>query len=370
MRCTRCVMDDSVPGITFDSNGVCNFCHDHDIRERHCPTDGVKLSEMIAKIKEESKSAAYDCIVGISGGADSSYLLYLATKVWKLRTIALHFDNGWNTDIANHNIDKILKGMNVPCEWVSPSRAEFDSLCKAFLQASVPDADIPNDIGMTATFYKVAEKLDVKNVLIGHSFRTEGSVPLGWTYMDGKYIQSVAEKFGVTLKTFTNLWLDDWLRWIGPCDIKVLRPYWYMNYDPDEARRFLAENYKWEWYGGKHSENKYTKFIAYYYLPKKFGIDKRLVRLSAPVRSGFMTRGMAIKNISEPPTVEKEILKEVKSRLNLTDSAFYDIMHAPNKTHLDYETYQSYFKSHKDYFRSLLDKNLIPETFYKKYVEG
>ena len=370
MRCTRCAMDDSIPTIKFDENGICNFCKQHDIWDEENPPDDVKLDNLIENIKDEGKNKQYDCIVAISGGADSSYLLYLAKKVWKLNPLVFHFDNGWNTKIAINNIQNMVEKLNVDYYTYSVDRAEFDDFCASFLKASVPDADIPNDIGMTTAFYKVAQRFDVNNVLIGHSFRTEGSIPLGWTYMDGKYVESVTQKFGThKIKTFPNLWLKDWLYWIGIKRIKVLRPFWYMNYNPDEAREFLIRNYGFEWYKSKHAENKYTKFIAYNYLYNKFGIDKRIVRLSAPVRSGYLLREEVIEALSKPPIVEDEIISEIKTRLQLTDTDFNNIMTAPKHTHRDYETYHETFRRYKILFWLLTKANLVPITFYKKYVE-
>jgi N-acetyl sugar amidotransferase len=364
-------MDDSIPTITFDEHGVCNFCKQHDIWEKENPTDGKKLNKLIQTIKEDGKNKMYDCVVAISGGADSSYLLYLAKEVWKLNPLAFHFDNGWNTQIAKNNIQNMVDKLNVDYYTYSIDRPEFDDFCASFLKASVTDADIPNDIGMTASFYEVADTFDVSNVLIGHSFRTEGSMPLGWTYMDGKYIESVTQKFGThKIKSFPNLWLKDWLYWLSIRQIKVLRPFWYINYNPDEAREFLTKNYGFEWYKSKHAENKYTKFIAYYYLYNKFHIDKRIVRLSAPVRSGYLTRDEAIETLSKPPVVEQEIIDEVKDRLHITSPNFDVIMSAPKHNYTDYETYHETFKRYKPLFWLMVKANLVPITFYKKYVEA
>lgn len=362
-------MDDSIPTIKFDENGVCNFCKQHDIWEKENPTDGARLNSLIQSIKEDGKNKRYDCIVTVSGGADSSYLLYLAKEVWKLNPLAFHFDNGWNTQIAKNNIQNLIYKLNVDYYTYSVDRSEFDDFCASFLKASVTDADIPNDIGMTTAFYEVAQRFSVKNVLIGHSFRTEGSMPLGWTYMDGKYIESVTQKFGThKIKSFPNLWLKNWLYWITISGIKVLRPFWYMNYNPDEAKKFLTENYGFEWYKSKHAENEYTKFVAYYYLYNKFNIDKRIVRLSAPVRSGYLSRDEAIETLLKPPVVEDEIITKVKTRLKITDE-FASIMLAPKQSYRDYETYHETFRRYKILFLLLAKANLVPITFYKKYVE-
>lgn len=366
--CSRCIYDTHIPGISFDSEGICNYCRIHGKMERDYPTSGRELDEIVDAIKRSGKGKRYDCVIGVSGGCDSSYLMW-KLKEKGLRMLAVHWDNNWNTKTAEENMRKMVKKLNVDFIRIGIDREEYDDLCKSFLKASTPDADIPNDIAITTVLYEMAEAFNVKYIINGHSFRTEGFTPLGWTYMDGKYIESVHNKFGsVPLKRFPNLLMDKWLKWLTKDKIKRVRPLYYIDYQKQKAKEELNERFGWEWYGGHHAENRYTKFVSNYLWPKKFGIDLRYVEYSALVRSGQMTREEALEKIKKPPTIEKEIIEEVKRRLGLTDEEFEDIMKQPVKTYRDYETYHPYFKKNKAMFKDMLDKGLIPETFYVKYT--
>ena len=210
--CVRCVADETIPGIYFDENGVCNYCHIHDAMEQEYP-QGKKaqkeLKALVRRIKLSGKGRKYDCIVGVSGGRDSTYLLYVAVKLG-LRPLAVHFDNGWNSALAVTNIKNILTKLKVDLETLVVDWAEFKDLQRSFLLASVSDAEIPTDVGIFGTLHRVAAKEGIKYILNGHSFRTEGVMPIGWTYMDGRYIKSVQKQFGTQkLKTFPNFNLWD-----------------------------------------------------------------------------------------------------------------------------------------------------------------
>ena len=189
--CSRCLLDSSIPGITFDSKGECNYCEIHDwLEKEHSPTQGkTKLDKIINKMKA-GKRERYDCVVGVSGGCDSSYLLHKVVE-WGLRPLAVHFDNNWNTDTAKNNMDKMINVLNIDFLKVGVDKAEYDDICRSFLLASTPDVDIPNDIALATVAYMAADKMGVPWIINGHSFRTEGTSPLGWSYMDGRYIESI-----------------------------------------------------------------------------------------------------------------------------------------------------------------------------------
>lgn len=200
-RCSRCVYHEKTPGIFFDGNGVCNYCKIYDQMNLQYPTgqEGRKYLKVLAdQIKRNGAGKQYDCIVGVSGGCDSSFMLY-QIKELGLRPLAVHFDNTWNSKIAVENLRRMLKTLNVDLYTHVVDNEEYDDLCKSFLKAGVPDLDIPNDIGLATTLYQAAKKYDVKYIFDGHSFRTEGISPLGWTYMDGKYIDSVQKNLGFAL---------------------------------------------------------------------------------------------------------------------------------------------------------------------------
>ena len=216
MICTRCIYDDHIPYITFDSEGVCNYCRQNDHLEIEYPTgeEGAQILErMVEQIKQDGRNKPYDVVVGISGGCDSSYMLYLAKKMG-LRPLAAHFDNTWNSKIAVENIHNILKVLKIDLFTHVVDNFEFCDIFKSFLKASVPDIDTPSDIGLATTHYLAAAKYGIKYIFEGHSFRTEGISPHGWFYMDAKYIETVQKKFGrYALTTFPNLWMSKWLKW-------------------------------------------------------------------------------------------------------------------------------------------------------------
>jgi hypothetical protein len=196
--CNRCILDETVKDIWFDEKGICKYCHISDELEKMHPLgeDGERrLSEIITKIKEKGKNKKYDCIAGVSGGRDSTYTLYKAVQ-FGLRPLAVHFDNGWNSDISVSNIKNACDKLNVDLHTVVVDWEEFKDLQIAFLKSGTPDADIPTDYAIYSVLYDEAKKEGVKYILNGHSFRTEGTSPISWTYMDGRYLKSVYKQFG------------------------------------------------------------------------------------------------------------------------------------------------------------------------------
>ena len=324
-QCVRCIMDDKIPNISFDSNGLCSYCSLHDKMVLEYPT-GQKGEEIVksivAQIKEDGKGKKYDCVVGISGGCDSSFLLWKC-KEYGLRPLAMTFDNTWSTPISTENVSNICEKLDVDLYTYVVDSDEFNDICRSFLHASVPDADVPNDIAISAMYYRACNKYDINYFICGHSFRTEGTVPLGWTYMDGKYIESVHKQFGkIPMKTFPNLDMDFWLSNIHRKRIRLL---YYFEYNKEEVKQMLAEKFEWQWYGGHHRENEYTKFVKSFLLPKKFGIDKRFVEFSALIRSGNMTKEEAVEIMKEPEKVESGFMEYVLKRLDLTKEQFEQI---------------------------------------------
>jgi len=364
--CGRCLLNEHVPTVTFDNDGVCNYCKLHDKWEKESQSE--KLEKIVKKVKREGKKNLYACIVGISGGCDSSYMLWKMVD-FGLRPLAVHWNNNWNTQIAEDNMRCMVKGLNVDYYEMTVNKREYDDICKSFLLASVPDADIPNDIALTTVLYIAAEKFGVKYIMEGHNFRTEGTAPIGWTYMDGQYVASVHKKFGsIPLHSFPNLWFDQWLEWLIKHKIKRIRPLWYLKYDKPKMKQFFNEQYGWKDYGGQHEENKYTAFISNYLHPIKFGIDLRYILLSAQVRSNYLNREEALQKIQEKPNIDESIIDEVKQRLGFSQNQFEEMMQLPIKSHHDYKTYQPLFKKYKALFQMMAKMNLIPKTFYEKYT--
>lgn len=370
--CSKCIYDENTPGISIDSEGVCNYCKIYDELEAEYPTGEAgwkKLKELSKKIKKSGKNNKFDCIIGVSGGCDSSYLLYIAKEKLGLRPLAVHFDNTWNSRIAVENLHKVLKKLDIELYTYVMDNEEFNDLAKSFLKASVPEIDALTDVALTTVLYMSAEKFKVKYIFNGHSFRTEGITPLGWFYFDAKYIQSIHKKFGTRkMERFPNLWFSTWIKWLFK-GIKRVRPLYYVDYNKEEVKKFLNKEFGWEWYGGHHMENRYTIFCDNYILPKKFNIDLRYVEFSALIRSGHMRREDALEELQEPPECEKDILDEVEKRLGFTDEEFEEILKLPKKSFKDYETYHQLFKRLRPFFWLMYKANLVPKSFYIKYTK-
>lgn len=373
--CSRCVMDDTVPGIQFDRNGVCNFCQIHKRFEKRFPLgkEGKqKLNKIINTIKKRGKGKKYDCIVGVSGGVDSTYCAYLAKK-WELRVLAVHLDNGWNSKEAEHNIETIVNNFDFDLCTEKVNWEEFRELQIAFLEASVSDIEVPTDVGIYATLYKVAVEEGIPSIINGHSFRTEGTQPLSWTYMDGKYVESVYRQFtGKRLKHFINLKVKNLIYYILIKKIKEYRPLEYMIYDKNKAAKIIKREIGWKDYGGHHFESIYTRFVSSYILPTKFNIDKRKVSLSAQIRSGLLSRKEALEVIKKEYYPKDEIEKDkdyILAKLEISKEQFNRIMNLPIKSHLDYPNYHSIIRKLKLFIKLACRLKLLPDVVYEKYAK-
>ena len=370
--CERCVYDESVPSISFDENGICNYCHMHDDLNRRYPTgeQGRKIVSAIAEeIKRAGRRKKYDCIVGVSGGCDSSYMLHMAVEMG-LRPLAVHFDNTWNSPTSTQNIYNLLAALKVDLFTLVANNKEYDDIYRAFMLSGVQDVEAPTDIALTTTLYLAAEKVGVRYILEGHSFRTEGISPLGWLYMDGKYIESVHRKFGrLPMVTFPNLTLSRFVKWAAVTNVKRVRPLWYLPYDKSEARKLLTERYGWQWYGGHHLENRFTAFYHSFLLPRRAGVDARMLGHAAMVRSGQLDRNTALEQLSDPPHCPEEIVEMVKKRLGFSDDEFEQVMQLPLATWRDFETYKPAFERLRPFFWVLMKLNRVPESFYMKFCK-
>lgn len=371
IRCARCLYDETTPNISFDSQGICNYCKIHEQLDREYPIneEGHRiLCQKADIIKKEGKGKKYDVIVGVSGGCDSSYLVYLAKELG-LRPLAVHFDNTWDSTTAVENIQNVLKKLDVELFTYVVDNEEYDDIYRSFFKSGTPDLEIPTDIGLAATLYMAAEKYGIKYIFEGHAFRTEGLAPLGWIYIDGKYINDVQKKYGtIKPKTFPNLLLAAQLKWMLFRRIKKIRPLWYVNYKKEETKKFLTNEFGWKWYGGHHLENRITYFYHTYFLPRRFSIDMRLLGYSALVRSGQMLREEGLELIQHPPNPDPGLIEMVKKRLGFSDEEFEYYMTIPKKTYRDFKTYKQLFEKMRPFFWILAKMDLIPMSFYIKYT--
>lgn len=370
--CSRCIYDDKVPYITFNEDGVCNYClmiDDLQVQYNMGKPEGEKaLYNILDQIKQEGRNKKYDCVVGVSGGTDSSYMLYKAVE-WGLRPLAVHYDNTWNSAIATENIKKMLKKLKVDLFTYVVDNKEIDDIFKSFFYSGVPELDASTDLAIAEVLYRAADKYDVKYILEGHSFMTEGIAPLGSFYFDGKYIKSIHKLFGkMPMKTYPLMDFLSFMKWILVKRIKKIRPYWYINYTKEDAREFLEKEFDWQYYGGHHLENRLIAINHSYYLPNKFGVDLRNLSLAASARSGQIGREEALRRYAEPPHLEDDLLEYFKKRLNLSDEEFERVMSQPPKSFRDYPTYKSLFEKLRPFFYVMAKMNLVPMSFYIKYT--
>lgn len=370
--CSRCIYDDKVPYITFNEEGVCNYClmiDDLQMQYNTGKPEGEKtLFDILAQIKREGRNKKYDCVVGVSGGTDSSYMLYKAVESG-LRPLAVHYDNTWNSAIATENIKKMLKKLKVDLFTYVVDNKEADDIFKSFFYSGVPELDASSDLAIAEVLYRAADKYGVKYILEGHSFMTEGIAPLGSFYFDGKYIKSIHKLFGkIPMKTYPLMDFSSFMKWILFKRIRKIRPYWYINYTKEDAREFLEKEFKWQYYGGHHLENRLLAFNHSYYLPKKFGVDLRNLSLAASARSGQINRVEALRRYAESPHMEGDLIEYFKKRLSLSDEEFETVMSGPIKTFRDYPTYKSLFEKIRPFFYVMAKMNLVPMSFYIKYT--
>ncbi len=349
--CTRGVWDQSVPNISFDEHGISNYARLYDKLVEAYPRGekGKAGWEAIVKqIKTSGKGKRYDCIIGVSGGTDSSYLLHLA-KEQGLRPLAVNLDNGWNSDIAVKNIKKMTQALGIDLETYVVDYEEIKDLLKSYMVAGLPWIDMPTDLAIKAVLYKIAAREGVKYILRGNDFRSEGSQPTEWTYGDGRQLKYLHRKFGkVPLKTFPNYTISNLLYFGAIRKIKSIYPFYFLDYNKNKAQEFLKGKYGWEYYGGHHFENIFTRFVMSYWLYEKFGIDKRKITLSAQVLSGEISREDALTAIQALPYNKEEVesvLDYVTKKLDLSRDQFIAMFNAPRHSYTDYPSYSFIFNS-------------------------
>jgi len=348
-ECPRCLFTEDIATI---GETQCNYCDIHDQLEKNANPDDLK--SILDKIRTKGKNKKYDCLMGISGGLDSSTLLYTAVKHWGLNPLVIHFDNHHNVPQATHNMDELVKRLGVDEIIYRVNHKEYMNINYSFLQAGVPDADIPNDIAMTKLMYQTAHQYKIKYILNGHDFRTEGSTPSSWTYMDAEYIRSI-HMIPITnypLFTFKDQLLSA-LR-----GIKQVRPFHY-GFDRLKMEKEMKQFIGWQDYGGKHCENVYTEYVGYKLLPEKFGIDKRRVYLSAQIRSGMINKNMAKEFLKESHPFDMDRLED-KEFIHL--SSLFNIQPRSN-----FKRYN--FKRYRVLIWLLSKMNVVPYTFYIKYCK-
>lgn len=344
--CVRCVMDTTDPYIYFDENGICNHCKLYDERVKNELTPikerQNKLEKLLAEVKKKGKNKEYDCIIGVSGGVDSTMVAYLTKKKFGLRPLAIHLDNGWDTELAVNNIEKVLKKLGIDLYTYVLDWEEFKDLQLSFLKSSIINAEIPTDHAITTILFRKAKEMNISYVFGGSNLVTEGLMPHSWVYdhRDWKLIKGIHKKFSnVKLKTYPHYNLLQMLYYIFIKKIKYIPILNLIMYNKKEAINLLQNELGWEYYGGKHHESLYTRFYQSYILPSKFNVDKRKAHLSSLILSGQMEREEGIEELKKatyPPDLLQEDKEYVAKKLGLTEDELEDIMALPIRTFKDY----------------------------------
>ncbi len=356
--CTRCVLDtDDDSEIQFDSEGVCNYCRGYD---RLMQTGAASpesrnknLKEIVSKIKLAGKGKEYDCILGVSGGTDSSYLAYLSRKL-ELRPLIVHLDNGWDSELAQHNIENLLNKLGYTLHTHVINWEEFRDLQRSFLLAGVIDIELLTDHAIYAIIMQLLKKHGIKYTINGSNLATEAIMPQGWTWdkKDWGNIRAIHRKYGmVRLKTFPHVPFLKRLRNDLTLKYQSIHLLDCIEYNKKEAVDVLEREMGWRNYSGKHYESVFTKFYQAYILPEKFGVDKRKTHLSNLICSGQMTRELALLELEKPLYLPKDLEEEkeyVLKKLGFTDAEFRKLMGDKPRRHDDFFTDHSSFDK---YFR-------------------
>jgi N-acetyl sugar amidotransferase len=338
-------MDTSDPDIQFDADGVCNYYYDYKEKANKIllpfPQRTEKFNQIISEIKSAGNSRKYDCLIGLSGGVDSSYIAYLAGEMG-LKALIVHFDNGWNSELAVSNIEKIVNKYNFDLHTLVVDWNEFKDIQLSFFKASVPNIEIVTDHAIIATLYKIAKKYKIKYLISGSNLTSEGILPPSWGYdaSDWHHIKSIHRQFGtIKINTFPHLSLLQFFYFRIILNVKKVNLLNFVDYNKLNAIKELEEKVGWQYYGGKHYESVFTQFFQAYVLPAKFGFDKRRAHLSSLICSGQITRQEAMAELQTPlyePSKLDEHLKYVLKKWEISKDEFDQIMKLPPKKHEDY----------------------------------
>lgn len=348
IRCKKCIMDNvSDPSISFYSNGYCNYCTSalNKKKKIYFPNEDGKLmlNNLIRSLKINGKGKKFDCLMGLSGGLDSSYLLYLGYK-YGLRIAVIHIDDGFDTEVSKNNIDKLISKTGYDLVTIKPDQEQYYSLLRGYMEAGVPNLAVPQDNILSAFIYDYAKKNNIKTFLSGWNFALESIIQKGNTHdaFDLVNLMDINNKFNK--KSVDKLkFISNWKRFY---DMKVLgiKTNFLLNYVPYErntAFKELNEFCGFQYYGRKHLENIFTAFVQCYWLPQKFNVDKRTSHLSSMIISGQLSREEALREYSEP-IIEIELIEEyinvIKEKLNINNEEWNDILKRPSRQHTFYKT--------------------------------
>lgn len=345
-HCTRCILTSSDdPQLNFNAQGECSICTLYDERKDTAmvfKSQGeAGLQRLVDRIKADGRDSDYDCIVGLSGGADSTYVAWIAKK-FGLRPLAVHLDNGWNSELAIINIQRILDALQMDLYTYVIDWDEFKDMQRAYIKASVIDIEALTDHAISATLYNVARQFKVRHVLTGETFETEGILPSSWVHikLDHTNIKAIHSRYGnMKLSTYPLMNYFNYLylsRWNSVNFVPILN---HLPYNKKEVKETIARELGWRDYGGKHHESIFTRFYQTYILPVKFGVDKRKSHYSTLICAGQMTREEALEHMQEPigdPLKIREDKLYVIKKLGFSEDEFDYFMERPAIAHTDY----------------------------------
>jgi len=362
-------MDTSDINISFNKNGISNhyFIYENFKKDMFEKDPYALMIDKVNTIKNKRKNNEYDCILGISGGVDSSYLAHYATKILGFKVLLLHIDTGWNSDIAVQNIKNLAKKLDLELHTYVLEWEVIKDLQRSFFLSGVANLDIPQDHAFSACMYNEAKKNKINYILSGGNMTTESILPKSYGYdsSDSRHLLDIHKKFGrKKLKNYPIFSLYKRMFYYPIAkSIKTFRPLDYLDFNKDEARALLQKDYGWKDYGGKHCESKFTKFFQNHYLPTKFGFDKRKAHLSSLISCGQLTRDEAIKEIIKPIYDKDEFLIDKEyfiKKLDITHSQYEEVMNSKPKLHSQYKSYSKLYDFLRQYSKafSFVKKNL------------
>lgn len=352
--CTRCIMDTTDPQITFDANGWCNHCTTaiRRLATEYFPNaEGQRrLDAILDRVRADGKGKKYDCIMGLSGGVDSSFLAWESRK-WGLRVLLFHVDGGWNTEASTHNVRALADKLGYDLYVHAIDWEEMRDLQVAYLKSGLANLDVPQDHAFFAVLFKKCEEFGIRHWLAGMNLVSESILPEAWGYtaLDGRQVLDVHRRYGKRpLRSYPIISFWDYCKFYGNIplisSIQVHTPLNLMPYDVFAARRTLIDEVGWQDYGRKHEESLFTKLFQNYILPHKFGYDKRKAHYSSLIASGVMTRDEALEAMKKPTYTEAELAEDIRkvcAKLELDQAEWNAIMNTPNTTWQDYANYES-----------------------------
>tara|TARA_X000000950_G_scaffold287495_1_gene400007 strand:+ start:21315 stop:22433 length:1119 start_codon:yes stop_codon:yes gene_type:complete len=369
IECKICLLNETIPNISFDNQNVCSYCKKHDILDNYYKklSSGNYFKKKIEEIKTNKLNQYYNCLIGVSGGVDSIYTLYLAHK-YGLKPLIVHFDDGWNNRISVKNIRYAIEKFNFDYENYVADWDEIKSLYRSFFKASVPDAGVPGDIGIFGTLIKIAKEEKIKYIISGQNFRNEGTQPLSWSFIDGDYINIINKKYeNIKLKRFPNITQLQIAKSLYIDKIEFFPILNFIDYEKSKAKIKLNKICNWEDYGGHHHENYLSIFINNYYNIEKFKINRKLITYSAQIRCGLLDKKNARDIIDNETMVDQKTIDYCIHKLGFNKEEWIEIMRREKRYYYDYRKFFKLIKKFRIIFKVLVSLKLLNPIIYYRY---